>query len=93
MVHSMSGPQIPGKSKFVPHKTLQEGWTYVSVPGDNVVVGVKVLVTKMMKLYNADGTPQRDAAGNPGYWFQSTNAVRVLTQDEYKAIKDEGITE
>lgn len=89
----MSGPMIPPKSKYTPHKTLQEGWTYVSVPNDKAIIGVKVVVTKVMKLYNADGTPQKDATGAPAYWFQSTNVVKSLTPEEYRVAKEEGISE
>ncbi len=84
----------PGiKSKFAPHKTMEEGWTYVSIPDDHVVIGVKVSVTKVMKLLNPDGSPQRDATGTPAYWFQSANVVKVLTPEEYKVIQQQGLKE
>lgn len=84
----------PGiKSKFVPHKTLEEGWTYVSVEGEDVVIGVRVSVTKVMKLLNPDGSPQRDATGNPAFWFQSSNIVKVLSPEEYRVIKKSGLSE
>ncbi len=88
----MSGP-VGVKSKFVPHKTMEEGWTYVSVPDDNIVIGVRVSVTKVMKLLNPDGSQQRDAAGNPAYWFQSANVVKVLTPEEYRVIQQMGLKE
>ena len=58
-----------------------------------MIIGVKVVVTKVMKLYNPDGTPQKDAAGTPAYWFQSMNVVQTLSPEEYKAVKNEGIRE
>lgn len=53
------------------------------------MIGVKVSVTKVMKVLNPDGSQVKDAAGNPSFWFQSTNVVRVLTEEEYNVVKKE----
>lgn len=79
--------------KFTPHKTLHEGWTYVSIPDDNVIIGVKIAVTKVMKLFNQDGSAMKDPNQNPAYAFQSTNVVRVLTKEEYDEIKKTDLSE
>ncbi len=74
----------------MPHKELQEGWTYISIPEDNVVIGVKVTITKVMKLLDADDKPLRDATGNYAYSFQSSNVVKVLSKEEYNVISGLG---
>lgn len=82
--------QMPPRKKFVTHKTLQEGWTYIST-SDGTIIGVRISVTKVMKLLNpADGSELKDPAGNPLYEFQSTNVARVLTKEEYDVIRKEG---
>lgn len=76
------------RQRYTPHKTLREEWTYISVPDDDVVIAVRVAVTKVMKLLNDKDEPIRDQnTGLPSYFFQSTNVVKVLTNDEYKVEK------
>ena len=84
---------IPFKQRFVTRKTLHEGWTYVSVPDDNIVIGIRTAVTKVMKLFNEDGAPVKDNTGSPAYSFQSTNIVRVLTNEEFNVIKKTSLNE
>ena len=67
------------KGKAIGFKPLIEEWSYYSLDDGNIL-GVKVVVSKVMK------TDQFDATGLPVYVFHSTNVVQVLTQDEYKAM-------
>ena len=67
------------KGKAIGFKPLIEEWSYYSLDDGNIL-GVKVVVSKVMK------TEQFDATGLPVYVFHSTNVVQVLTQDEYKAM-------
>lgn len=80
------------KQRYTPHSTLEEGWTYISIPDDDLVIGVRVAVTKVMKIFNADGNPAKDPTGTPLYTFQSTNVVRILTREEYEVEKRRGIS-
>lgn len=81
----------PGvKATFVPHKTLKEGWTYISIKEDGTIIGVKIAITKVSKLLAPDGTPLKDNTGNFIYSFQSSNVVKLLTSEEYDQIKGEG---
>lgn len=80
------------KQKYTPHNTLEEGWTYVSIPDDDLVIGVRVAVTKVMQVLNPDGSPVKDPTGTPFYTFQSTNVVRTLTREEYEVEKKRGIS-
>ncbi len=81
------------KPRYVPHKTMEESWTYISVPEDDTIIGVRIAVTKVMKLLNPDGTQAKDATGKPIYSFQSTNIVRTLTKEEYQVEKKRSIRE
>ncbi len=84
----MALPTNPQK-KFVTHKTLSEGWTYIST-SDNTIIGVKVSITKVSRLETTDGTPVKDPAGNGIYEFQSTNIVKILNREEWETIRKEG---
>lgn len=80
------------KPKYAPHNTLEEGWTYISIPDDDVIIGIRVAVTKVMKLTTPDGNVAKDPTGTPLYTFQSTNIVRTLTREEYEVEKKRGIS-
>ncbi len=84
----MALPTSPQK-KFLTHKTLSEGWTYIST-SDNTIIGVKVSITKVSRLETTDGTPVKDPAGNGIYEFQSTNIVKILNREEWETIRKEG---
>jgi len=75
------------KPRYTPHKSLEEGWTYISVPEDDIIIGVRIAMTKVMKLTKPDGTPAKDASGMPIYSFQSTTVVKTLTREEYEVEK------
>lgn len=79
------------KPKYTPHSTLEEGWTYISIPEDDTIIGIRVAVTKVMKLATPDGKHAKDPTGTPLYTFQSTNVVRTLTREEYEIEKKRGI--
>jgi hypothetical protein len=83
----MTFDQVSLKPKYTPHNTLEEGWTYISVPDDDVIIGVKVSVTKVMKMMTPDGNQAKDATGSPFYTFQSVNVVKTLTREEYNVEK------
>jgi len=83
----MSNPPL-SRQKYTPHKTLDEGWTYVSIPDDDSIIAVKIAVTKVMKLLDESGNPAKDPnTGLPSYVFQSTNVVKVLSKEEYDVEK------
>lgn len=76
------------KQRYTPHDTLEEGWSYVSIPEDEMIIAVKIAVTKVMKLLDQEGQPIKDQnTGQPAYVFQSTNVVKVLTRAEYEVEK------
>ena len=79
-------PQQP-KKRYTPHKTLEEGWTYISIPDDDTIIAVRNAVTKVMKLLDPNGNPLKDQNGNNAYSFDFTNIVKVLTREEYEVEK------
>ncbi len=86
---------LPGQrpnGKFVNHKTLKEGWSYIST-SDGTVIGVKVSVTKVVKLQNPEGAPLMNPDGTPAYYIMSTNVVRTLTREEWEEVKREELPE
>ncbi|HEY4699826.1 MAG TPA: hypothetical protein VIH27_05595 [Nitrososphaerales archaeon] len=80
------------RGKFVNHKTLKEGWTYIST-SDEMVIGVKVSVTKVVKLQNPDDTSMINPDGTPAYYIISTNVLRTLTRAEWDQIKRDELQE
>lgn len=71
-------PQMP-QGKAIGFKPLAEEWNYYSID-DGYVLGLRVVVTKLMK------TGQTDPTGLPMYIVQSQPLIQVLTPDEYKSI-------
>jgi hypothetical protein len=88
----MTFDQNQAKQRYTPHSTLEEGWTYISIPDDDIIIGVRVAVTKVMKLVGPDGNLLKDVTGTPAYTFQSTNVVRTLTREEYNIEKKRNIS-
>jgi len=83
--------EVP-RGKFVNHKTLKEGWTYIST-SDGTVIGVKVSVTKVLRVQNPDGTTMMNPDGTPAYFIFSTNVIRTLTREEWEEVKREELSE
>lgn len=86
---------IPGqtpKGKFVNHKTLKEGWTYVST-SDGSVIGVKVSVTKVLNLEGPDGQTLHNPDGTPAYYIMTSNVLRILSRKEWDQVKREELPE
>ncbi len=71
-------PSLP-KGKSVSFKPLLEDWNYYSLD-DGYIVGIKLVATKILK------TEQIDPEGNPIYVVFSSNVLKVMKPDEYKAL-------
>jgi outer membrane protein assembly factor BamB len=85
-------PGQPTRGKFVNHKTLKEGWTYIST-SDGTVIGLKISVTKVVKLQNPDGSSMQNPDGTPAYYVMSSNIIRVLTRGEWDEVKRDELPE
>jgi len=60
---------------------------------DGTVLGIKPAVVKVYRLQNPDNSPAFSPDGTPAYFYQTQNITQVLTPDEYKSIKADGISE
>lgn len=78
--------QIP-KGRYVPHKTLKEGTTYIALADSDYILAVRVAITKVTRIDGSDGKPATNADGTPGYYFTSQNITTTLTKEEYKVRK------
>lgn len=72
------------KSKYTPSDTLEEGWTYVSIPEYDVVLATKISVTKVMVQLNDNDSINKTHDGLPNLFFQSTNVMKILSRKEYE---------
>ena len=73
-------------TKFVPHVDLYGGWTFISIPEDDVVLGIKNVVVKTFKICNNDGTQQTAPTGEKIYSVETQTLVRIFKPDEYQQI-------
>jgi hypothetical protein len=50
-------------------------------------------VVKVYRLQNPDNSLAFSPDGTPAYFYSTQNITQILTPDEYKSFKDDGITE
>lgn len=77
----------PVSQKFVPHKALREGWAYVTVADSDYVIGIKLVVTKVVRILKPDGSPDVTPQGEPIYGVTGQNVLRVLSKKEWEVLK------
>jgi len=85
-------PSSQPKGKLVGFKPLQERFSYYALD-DGTVLGVKPAVVKVYRLQNPDGSLATSPDGAPAYFYQTQNITQVLSPDEYKSFKRDGIEE
>jgi len=85
-------PSPQPKGRLVGFKPLQEQFSYY-VLDDGTVIGVKPSVVKVYRLQNPDKSPAFSPDGTPAYYYQTQNITQVLTPEEYKSFKGDGLTE
>ena len=73
-------------------KPLQERFSYYALD-DGTVLGIKPAVVKVYRLQNPDNSPAFSPDGTPAYFYQTQNITQVLSRDEYKAFKNDDISE
>jgi hypothetical protein len=73
-------------TKFVPHIDLYSGWTFVSIPDDNIVLGLKNVVLKTLRVCNKDGSQQVAPNGEKIYSMESQTIVKIFTNEEYQQM-------
>lgn len=73
-------------TKFVPHVDLYSGWTFISIPEDDVVLGMKNVIVKTYKVCNKDGTQQIAPNGEKIYSVETQTILKFFKPEEYQQI-------
>lgn len=73
-------------TKFVSHIDLYSGWTFVSIPEDNIVLGIKNVVLKTFRICNTDGSQQVAQNGEKIYSMESQPVLKIFTNEEYQQM-------
>jgi hypothetical protein len=85
-------PSSQPKGKLVGFKPLQERFSYYALD-DGTVIGIKPAVVKVYRLQNPDNSLAFSPDGTPAYFYHTQNITQVLTPEEYRSVKGDGITE
>ncbi|HYB07273.1 MAG TPA: hypothetical protein VEB87_03855 [Nitrososphaerales archaeon] len=85
-------PSSQPRGKLVGFKPLQERFSYYALD-DGTVLGIKPAVVKVYRLQNPDNTLATSPDGTPAYFYQTQNITQVLTPEEYRSFKTDGLTE
>ena len=88
----MSQAQPIPRGKLVNFKPLKESWSDFSL-SDGSVLRVKVALSKVTRVLNADNSTLVSPTGEPVYMLQTQNVIQVLTSSEYSQVKKEGLEE
>lgn len=76
-------PGEPSKMRYVASKTIQDNWSYISVPEFDAVIGVKQTLQKIMVLLDKDGKPIMGGDGLPQFSVFATTVVKAMTNSEW----------
>ena len=85
-------PSSQPRGKLVGFKPLQERFSYYALD-DGTVLGIKPAVVKVYRLQNPDNSLASSPDGTPAYFYQTQNITQVLTPEEYRSFKTDGLTE
>ena len=70
--------------KSIPYVDLHSGWTFLSLPKEDVVLGIKTVIIQANILQNKDGTPViQPTTGNKIYGVNTQQVVRIFSKEEY----------
>lgn len=76
------------KRKYVPHRTLRSGTTYIAVAGNNdIVIAIKVVVTKVESMLDANDIQLKTGEGYPLFAVASQNIIVTYTKEEWEQKK------
>jgi hypothetical protein len=73
------------RGKVVGFKPLMEQWNYYALE-DGMILGVKVVVSKVMRAVSPEGESLNTPDGDPVYTYNTANVSQVLTPDEYRSM-------
>jgi len=70
--------------KSIPYVDLHSGWTFLSLPKEDVILGVKTVISQANILQNKNGTPVFESnTGNKIYGVKTQQVVRIFSKEEY----------
>jgi len=70
--------------KSIPYVDLHSGWTFLSLPKEDVILGIKTVIIQAHKLENEDGTPVIDPnSGKKIYGVNTQQVVRIFSKEEH----------
>ena len=70
--------------KSIPYVDLHSGWTFLSLPKEDVILGIKTVVIQAKTLHNKDNTPVIDPkTGIKLYGINTQQVVRIFSKEEY----------
>jgi len=70
--------------KSIPYVDLHSGWTFLSLPKEDVILGIKTVIIQAHKLENKDGTPVLDPnSGKKIYGVNTQQVVRIFSKEEH----------
>ena len=71
-------------SKSIPYVDLHSGWTFLSLPKEDVILGIKTVIIQANILQNKDGTPViQQNTGDKIYGVNTQQVVRIFSKEEY----------
>ena len=70
--------------KSIPYVDLHSGWTFLSLPKEDIILGIKTVIIQANILQNKDGTPVIDPNSRKKiYGVGSQQVVRIFSKEEY----------
>ena len=77
----------PPKTKYVPHKTLVHGSSFIAMADSDCVLEVHIDVNKVNRVLDEKGSPAVLFDGRPIYSWESSNRATILTKEEWLTRK------
>ncbi len=70
--------------KSIPYVDLHSGWTFISLPREDVILGIKTVIIQATTLHNKDNTPVVEPkSGRKVYGVNTQQVVRVFSKEEH----------
>jgi len=86
----MEEPKEKLKLKYVPHKTVHLGYTYLGLDGTDEVLKIALTINKVMNRLDKDNNIIKNVDGTTSYAVNSQVNITVLTKEEYLVDKQMG---
>lgn len=83
-------PKEKPKLKYVPHKTIHLGYTYLGLDGTDDVLKIALTINKVMRQLDKDDNVVKNVDGTTRYAVNNSVNITVLTKEEYLVDKQMG---